>query len=169
MDEKSKKLLGTATVAIASLGLASLPGDAAPPGQPLAPLGNYAPNSLNSASDPLLELTLRTGGSLTPEALKRELRLMLSYITPERMAQMPALVRGLRSLGLSRDAEEDIVATLVELLAETELSVSDEQIEQLASALAAEPERASLARSGPPGQDRETDQGGGRGVGLYGG
>ncbi len=169
MDEKSKRLLGKATVAAASLGFASLPGGAIPQGQVMVPIGDQAVNGSNLMVDPLVELMLRASGSRSAEALKRELREMLSYFTPERMAQMPALVRGLKSLGLSREAEEDIVVTVVELISSSELSMNDEQIEQLAAALAAEPARAFLTPSISPEPSDASDRNAARGVGVYGG
>ena len=167
MDEKTKKLLGPATAAVASFGLASLPGAADPSDEAVALIANHAASGLNSGSDLLVELMLRTGGSHSAEAINRELRLMLSHMTPERFAQMPTLVRGLRSLGLSEDSQEIILATLIDLLASTEIPLGEAQIKQLAEALTAEPERAFLTRPDQSEQGRPPDQGGGRGVGLY--
>ena len=135
----------------------------------MAPVGNVAADASGPASDPLVELMLRTRGSQSAVALKHQLRQMLSYMTPERMTQMPALIRGIRTLGLGSDAEEDVLATVVQLLAETDLPMSDDQIEALAAAFAAEPERAVLATSGPPGRSGASEEGGTRGIGLYGG
>ncbi len=167
MDEKTKKLLGSATVAVASFGLGSLPGGAGSPDEPVALLGISAATISNRGTDLLVELMLRTGGSRSPEAVSRELRLMLSYMVPERLAQLPTLVRDLRSLGLSEEAQDVIFSTLIDKLATMDLPSDEVLIEQLAEALVSEPERAFLANSGPSEQGRVPDQGGGRGVGLY--
>jgi hypothetical protein len=167
MDEKTKKLLGSATVTVASLGLASLPGAADPPDGTIARVANDVTNHLNSESDLLVELVLRTGGSQSAEAINRELRLMLSHMTPERFAQVLTLVKDLRSLGLSEEAQEIVLEALIDLLASAELPLNETQIEQLAAALIVDPERASLAKPEQSEEGRVPDVGGGRGVGLY--
>jgi hypothetical protein len=167
MDEKTKSLLGTATVAVASLGIVSLPGEAAPPDQRATLIGSQTPSSLNPRSDLLVELMLRTGGSHSVEAIDRELRLMLSYISPERLVQIPALIKGIRSLGFSEDAEELILATLIDVIADASLPIDELQIEQLAEALVSEPERALLAKPAQSEQGSTPNQLSGRGIGLY--
>ena len=167
MDEKTKNLLGTATVAVASLGLLTLPGEAAPPDQGMTLIGGQTSRSLNPGTNLLIELMLRTGGSHSVEVLNRELRLMLSHITPERLSQMPALIEGLRNLGLSQDAEEIILATLIDVLADPSIPIDEQQIEQIAEAFFTEPERALLAKPGDSEPSRTLNQEGSRGIGLY--
>jgi hypothetical protein len=167
MDEKTKNLLGTATVAVASLGLVSLPGEAAPQDQQAALDGGQTPSSLSPGGDLLVELMLRTGGSHSVEAIDRELRFMLSHITPERLVQLPVLIEGLRNFGLGEDAEERVLGTVIDVIADSNLPIDDLQIEQLAEALVTEPERALLVQPSQPEEDQAPSPVGGRGIGLY--
>ena len=163
MDERTKKLLGSATVAVASLGLATLPGLSAPSAE-ISPEDGSGPRA---GSDLLVELMLRTGGSQSVAAINRELRQMLSYMSPQRFAELPALVWGLRSSDLSDDAEAEVLANLIDQLAILELPLNELVIEQLAEALVDDVEQALLAEPGPLDQDPAPISPVTRGVGLY--
>jgi hypothetical protein len=163
MDERTRKLLGSATVAVASIGLAAVPGLGAPSDE-TSPLGA---SGLGAGGDLLVELMLRTGGSQSVEVMNRELRQMLSYMSPRRFAELPSLVRGLKSLGLSDDAEAEVLANLIDLLAIMDLPLDELLIEQLADALVNDAEQAVLAEPVPLEQDVVPLQPTARGVGLY--
>ena len=145
MDDKTKKLLGSATVAVASLGLSTLPGFGAPSDEAVTLSGLPGTNGPGVESDLLIELMLRTGGSQSAEVISRELRQMLSYMSEERYADLPALIWGLRSLGLSDGAQTEIFASLIDQLAAIDLPLDEPLVEQLAEALVGDAERAILA------------------------
>ena len=166
MDDKTKKLLGSATVAVASLGLATLPGFGAPSDEAVTLSGFPGANGPGVESDLLIELMLRTGGSQSVEAISRELRQMLSYMSEERYAELPTLIWGLRSLGLSDNARNEIFADLIDQLAAIDLPLDEPLVEQLAEALVGDAERAILAEPVVPEPDPVPAQPTAR-VGLY--
>lgn len=167
MDDKTKKLLGSATVAVASLGLATLPGFGAPSDEAVTLSGLPGANGPGVESDLLIELMLRTGGSQSAGAINRELRQMLSYMSEERYAELPTLIWNLRSLGLSDDAQSEIFANLIDQLAAIDLPLDEPLVEQLADALVGDAELALLAEPIPVEPDPVPLQPTVRGVGLY--
>lgn len=167
MDDKTKKLLGSATVAVASLGLATLPGLGAPSDEAVTLTGLPNATGPGVESDLLMELMLRTGGSQSVEAISRELRQMLSYMSEERYAELPTLIWGIRSLGLTDEAQSEIFASLIDQLAAIDLPLDEPLVEQLAEALVGEPERAILAEPVLLEPDPVPLQPTARGLGLY--
>jgi hypothetical protein len=167
MDDKTKKLLGSATVAVASLGLATLPGFGAPSDEAVTLSGLPGASGPVVESDLLVELMLRTGGSQSVEAINRELRQMLSYMSEERYAELPTLIWGLRSLGLSSETQSEIFASLIDQLAAIDVPLDEPLVEQLAEALVGDAERAILAEPVLLEPDPTPVQPTARGVGLY--
>jgi hypothetical protein len=168
MDDKTKKVLGSATVAVASLGFATLPGLGAPTDVAMGLGGSRRVEGESAGGDLLVELILRTGGSRSVEAINRELRQMLSYMPAERFDDLPALVWGIKSLGLSDEAEGEILAHLIDLIASMDFPLDDRLIGRLAEALVSDAEQVLLAEPvAPPDQDEVPARLGSRGVGLY--
>jgi len=170
LDDRSKSLFAAAVgtaVGVASVPLVLWPVGEATVFSPNAPVAPHSETALVPTQDPLIELMMRTDGSLSADALDRELRVMFAPVTPERLEQVPALLHGLRGLGLSRDLRDEVEATLIEILANAEPALDDAQIEVLAAAFVAEPERANLAKLGTLDQSRPSEEGAGGGVGLY--
>lgn len=143
MDDKGKRLLTSASALAVSAGLLASPASTTPVvGPPARQMPSSAPLP---SSDSVVELALRIGGQGAADVVSAELRAMLTPLTPERIQQLPALVRDLRSLGLSPRAQQAAEATLVELLASVDPPLSDQQFDELAAAFASGPERIRLA------------------------
>ncbi len=173
MDDKRKRLLASASALAVSAGLLATPPSATPVARPAA--WQVLPSEPLRSSDPVVELALRLGGQGTADVVSGELRALLTPLSPERIEQLPRLVRDLRGLGLSARAQEAAEATLIELLASADPPLSDRQLDELAAAFASGPERIHLAAvpASSPGASRVSDQGRdrirARGVGLYSG
>jgi hypothetical protein len=173
MEGRGKRLLASVSALAVSAGLLAGPASATPDA------ASAAERERSSAplrsSDPVVELALRLGGQRTAEAVSGELRAVLTPLTPERVEQLPALVRDLRSLGLSARAQETVEATLVELLADADPPLSDQQLDELAAAFAGVPERLRLTITPPDGlgvgrvSDQSRDRVRARVTGLYSG
>lgn len=173
MDDRGKRLLASASALAVSAGLLAGPASSTPDAAP--PAGLEHSNASLRSSDPVVELALRLGGQRTVDAVSGELRAMLTPLTPERVEQLPALVRDLRSLGLSVRAQDAAEATLMELLANADPPLSDQQLDELAAAFAGTPERLRLTITPPNGSgagrasDQSRDRVRARGAGLYSG
>ncbi len=173
MDDKGKRLLASASALAVSAGLLAAPASATP--DPALAAGQEQSNAPLRSSDPVVELALRLGGQRTADVVSGELRAMLTPLTPERVEQLPALVRDLRGLGLSARALEAAEATLMEVLASADPPLSDEQFDEIAAAFAGVPERLRLTITpaiGPGAggiSDQSRDRVRARGVGLYSG
>lgn len=158
MEGRGKRLLASVSALAVSAGLLAGPASATPDDASAAEQEHSGAPPVSG--DPVVELALRLGGQRTADAVSGELRAMLTPLTPERVEQLPALVRDLRSLGLSARAQDAVEAALVELLADADPPLSDQQLDELAAAFAGVPERLRLTITPPSGLDvgRVSDQ-----------
>jgi hypothetical protein len=173
MEGRGKRLLASVSVLAVSAGLLAGPTSATPDDASAAEQ-EHSGAPLRSG-DPVVELALRLSGQRTAAAVSGELRAMLTPLTPERIEQLPALVRDLRSLGLGSRVQDAAEATLVELLADADPPLGDEQLDELAAAFAGVPEPLRLTITPPDDldvgrvSDQSRDRARARVIGLYSG
>ena len=68
--------------------------------------------------DPLVELTLRSGGRVTAESVAALLPALVGPLTAESAGSLPALMEGIRGLGVARDIEVAAMHSLTGLIAD---------------------------------------------------
>ena len=76
------------------------------------------PGVLGGAGELLAGFIVDTGARYTEDAVEAAVRRMFEGMSPDRIAELPEFVRGLRSLGLSPEVEVAAVETLISMLEE---------------------------------------------------
>lgn len=86
------------------------------------------PGVLGGAGELLAGFIVDTGARYTEDTVEAAVRRMFDGISPDRVAELPEFVRGLRSLGLNPEVEVAGVETLISMLEELSGSlISPEQ------------------------------------------
>jgi hypothetical protein len=114
-----------------------------------------------SAGDPLVELTLRCGGHLTPEKMAALLPSVIGPITAEKAEMLPRLMGAIRGLGVGHDVEAVALETMTSLIADAASGLDEGRASQLvidvADRFAAKVQLAKVQNN--PGTGKASDTG----------
>jgi hypothetical protein len=128
--------------------------------------------------DPLIELTVRSGGRLTAESVAVIIPTLVAPLTAESASNLPAFMEGIRGLGVAPEVEFAALRTLTGLIADATGSTLDEEnaarlVTEIAERFPVKVQLAAVQNN--PGTGKASDQGksknhnNGRGNGTYSG
>lgn len=141
----------------------------------LAPVGRAEAGRPIGAGDPLVELMLRSGGRPTAARMSALLPSIIGPMTAGKAAALPALMEGIRGLGLGRDIEAAALDAMTGLVAGAGLEEGQAArlMSEIADRFSAKLQLAKVQNNNGTGKagdkGKENNNNNGRGNGTYSG
>ena len=143
--EYRKALLGAASILALTAGVQSSADASIPPDRP-AKLAPGAKMASDIYSDPLLDVILRTNGSISSDSVEKAVAEIFVDASPEQVESFPNLLTNISTLGLPPEAVARIKDVLSEIVSST-LSFDNEARESIIAGLEAATNPIQLAQS----------------------